>query len=67
MAAEVSIQGASLELGAVKPLFSVSFDTASYRYDVSADRQRFLAITEREESGVEPVTLVQNWAAGLRK
>jgi Tol biopolymer transport system component len=68
MAAEVNIKGASVEVGAVRPLFGLPVAiTGAYRYDVSADGQRFLAITEREQTAAEPITLVQNWADVFKK
>jgi hypothetical protein len=36
-------------------------------YDVTADGQRFLAIVPNEHRIVEPLTVVQNWTAGLKK
>ena len=38
-----------------------------FRYDVTTDGKRFLAIIPAEQSNLAPLTLVQNWAAGLRK
>ena len=37
-----------------------------YLYDVTRDGQRFLVI-ERGDAGAQPLTLVTNWQAGLRK
>jgi hypothetical protein len=36
-------------------------------YDVSVDGQRFRAILPPEGDSGEPLTVVQNWMAGLKK
>ena len=36
-------------------------------YDVTADGQRFLVNTALEESAAAPITVVENWAAGLKR
>jgi hypothetical protein len=56
-----------LEVGAVSPLFGPLLTGNGVQYDVSADGQRFLAVTQPEQNAGEPLTLVQNWAAGLKK
>ena len=63
MAAEISLKGDSEEVGAVRPLFG----GLTVQYDVSADGQRFLAVVPDELATPEPLTLVQNWTAGLKK
>jgi hypothetical protein len=40
---------------------------AGYNYDVSADGQRFLVNTLVDQAPPAPITLVFNWAAGLKK
>jgi hypothetical protein len=67
MAAEVSIKGATLEIGAVRPLFGPLSTGAGYQYDVSADGQRFLAVVALEQPAADSLTLVQNWKVGLKK
>jgi hypothetical protein len=68
MAAEVTTQGGTLEVGQVRPLFSAAnMAQGTPVYDVSADGQRFLLRTFPEQKAGEPLTLVQNWAAGLKK
>lgn len=67
MAVEVDLKGAEVEIGAVRPLFGPLLTGHGYQYDVSPDGQRFLAIVYDEQSAPEPLTLVQNWTAGLRK
>jgi len=36
-------------------------------WDVTGDGQRFLINTRAGENSQEPITLVENWTAGLRK
>ena len=67
MAAEVSVKGTTLEVVAMHPLFGPVSGATSFQYDVSADGQRILAIVAPEQPGSEPLTLVQNWTAGLKK
>jgi dipeptidyl aminopeptidase/acylaminoacyl peptidase len=69
MVAEVLTKGGALEVGQVQPLFG---DAPNMRqgnpfYDVSADGQHFLVRTLPEQKSGEPLTLVQNWTAGLKK
>jgi hypothetical protein len=66
MAATVNGRGASLEVRGVKPLFQTRA-VSGYRYDVTADGQRFLIITSPEQAASAPITVVVNWAAGVRK
>jgi eukaryotic-like serine/threonine-protein kinase len=72
MAAEVALRGGALELGEVRVLFlnpsgaSPSF-TPGRSYEVTADGQRFLIPVAANEKSAEPLTLIQNWAAGLKK
>ena len=71
--AAVSVKGAALDVGNVQPLFEVrprpiSFaGDIGYGYDVSADGQRFLVNTLLEEASVDPITLLVNWPALLRR
>jgi hypothetical protein len=66
MAAEVNGKGTS-EVGAVKPLFQISATGRSDRYAASADGQRFLINSALEQATTGPITVVLNWAAGLKK
>jgi Tol biopolymer transport system component len=66
MAAEVSIKGGNIEVGAVHSL-GIPVRAAQYRYDVSLDGQRFLVAAPREQKSPAPLTLVQNWTALLKK
>ena len=66
MAAEVSIKSGSIEVGAIRSL-GIPVTAPHYRYDVSANGQRFLVATPREQKAPAPLTLVQNWTALLKK
>jgi serine/threonine protein kinase len=68
MAAEVAEKGSALDVGRVTPLFPTSLRLGSgFPYDVSADGRRFLLIVPPEGSDSEPLKLVQNWTALLKK
>ncbi len=66
-AAVVTSGKAGFEVGAVKPLFETRRTGAGYPYDVLANGQRFLVNTGEEQAGAAPITVVVNWAAGVRK
>jgi serine/threonine protein kinase len=66
MAAEVSAKGAEFGVGAIRSL-GIRVTFPHYRYDVSTDGQRFLVATPREQKSSEPLTLVYNWTALLKK
>jgi Tol biopolymer transport system component len=66
MAAEVTIKDGEIQTGEVRPLFGPLTLGIGYQYDLSADGQRILAVTPRS-NGSEPLTIVQNWPAGLKK
>ena len=67
MAVEVNGSATGFDVGAVRALFTPGVRTSSprYPYDVAADG-RFLFITGQEGSELRPLTLVVNWAAGLK-
>ena len=64
--AVVTVKGDALEVGEVRPLFGPVEIASTYRYDVSADGQRFLIVPPQKASS-DSVTVIQNWAAGLKK
>ncbi|HYK22991.1 MAG TPA: protein kinase [Pyrinomonadaceae bacterium] len=66
MAAEVNVQRASLDVGAIRPLFEVRGVTGD-KYDVTANGQRFLINTAVEQKAPSPITLVINWTADLKR
>ncbi|HEU5410484.1 MAG TPA: protein kinase, partial [Candidatus Acidoferrales bacterium] len=71
MAAEVSAQGATFSVGSVRPLFHpnmVNPASGPGRYwDVSPDGQKFVIVSPVEQKGSQPLTLVTNWPALLKK
>jgi serine/threonine protein kinase/Tol biopolymer transport system component len=68
MAAEIEAEGETLEVGQVRPLFGiVNMTQGNPWYDVSADGQHFLLRTLPQQKPGDPLTLVQNWTAGLKK
>jgi len=69
LAAEVNGRGESFEVGQVRPLFAInniSANTESTQYSATGDGQRFVFITTGE-AGSQPLTLVENWTAELKK
>jgi len=70
MAVDVSDIGGQFQAGVPKPLFAPDFrpDRGSGNgvYAVTADGQRFLVATTIEQHTIGPVTVVMNWAAGLK-
>jgi len=68
MEAEVRISGEAVEIGAVRAVFPKAASASSYPYDISADGQRILAaLPTQSRKAAEPITLVENWAAALKK
>jgi eukaryotic-like serine/threonine-protein kinase len=67
MAADVAIKAGTLEVGAVRPLFTLNDAISNPGFDASADGQHFLLRTSPEQTSAEPLTLIQNWVEGLKK
>jgi hypothetical protein len=67
MAAEVSFKSEAVEIGKVHELFGPVLLAFGYPYEVSADGQRFLAAVPNGQPAAEPLTVVENWTAGLTK
>ena len=67
MAATVIVQGTGFEVGAVRPLFETHQSLVRAPYDVSANGQRFLISVALDQPVSAPITLVVNWAAGMKK
>ena len=67
MSAGIEPRDSRLEIGAVRPLFQTRTVSISGIFNVSADGKRFLVISERGSANSEPITLVVNWLAGLRR
>ena len=67
MASEVKANGSSFVIGAVTPLFEAQlYRIVTGAYDVSADGQRFLVISNPGQPDAS-ITLVQNWDVELKK
>ena len=64
---EVNAKGQAVETGEAQVLFGPVIAGAGFNYDVSADGQRFLVVTRPGQEAGEQLTVVQNWAAGLKK
>ncbi|MDE3137293.1 MAG: protein kinase [Acidobacteriota bacterium] len=70
MSAEISPQAASLVIGKVVPLFQTNPAFSSHvhwPYDVSADGKKFVVATESLQKLTEPLTLIVNWPALLKR
>jgi Tol biopolymer transport system component len=71
VAVDVRVQP-TFHAGEPRPLFDVTMMRRSYaprviHFDVAADGQRFLIVRIPPDIGTRPLTLVQNWTAGLKK
>jgi serine/threonine protein kinase/Tol biopolymer transport system component len=67
MASEVNIKGSEAEVGTVRPLFGPLPNGNGYQYAPSADGRHFLAVVPNDQAAAEPLTLIQNWPATLKK
>ena len=67
MAAEIVADGATFDVGAVRPLFKLKGTRLVNFAAVSADGQKFLIGIQVGAQSVPPLTLVTNWDAGLKK
>ena len=71
MAAGIGISGAGVQVETPHQLFAIPFapgDSITFPYDVTADGQRFLVVRPANaQPGSEPLTVVLNWRAGLKK
>jgi hypothetical protein len=65
--AAVTLEHDRVDVGEVKRLYNFRKLGSRLTFDVSPDGQRILAITERAEAAAEPLTLVVNWPALLKK
>ncbi len=65
MAVKINLKGTDLEVGAARALSDTR--PAGYPYDVTPDGQHFLIATPPERKEAAPITLVQNWALGVKK
>jgi dipeptidyl aminopeptidase/acylaminoacyl peptidase len=81
MAVDVRTSGSALEVGIPHPLFDVQIPATFFQptpiaqtaktpwpYAVSRDGQRFLVAVDRSQQRAEqPITVVENWTAALKK
>jgi serine/threonine protein kinase/Tol biopolymer transport system component len=69
VAVAVNLRGTELEIGAAQALFDINPGSmrTGYPWDVTPDGQRFLIVTTSERKEATPITLVQNWALGVKK
>jgi hypothetical protein len=68
MAAEVNVRNGIFEAGQVRSLFGPTPEMQGpVKYAVTADGQRFLLAVPSGQGSAEPLTLVQNWDAALKK
>lgn len=68
MAAEISLRGSDLMVGKVAPLFQVNVQLGpDWPYDVTADGKKFVVANQRPGQASQPLTLVTNWPALLKK
>jgi Tol biopolymer transport system component len=65
MAAAVSAQGDTFDVGRIEPLFEIRSQRPGNVFDVAPDGQRFLVNTASESQSSAPMTLVVNWPAAL--
>jgi Tol biopolymer transport system component len=69
MAVDVNTGGPQFEAGIPKPLFEAPFPVGGVEhalYRVTADGQRFLAVTTSGQQANSPITVVINWPADLK-
>jgi Tol biopolymer transport system component/predicted Ser/Thr protein kinase len=66
MSAQVDGSGSTFLVGGTKPLFRLNLETLSRAYQPTRDGQRFVVIS-RNGGSSQPLTLVQNWTAELKK
>ena len=68
VSAEITAQGSTPVVGKIRPLFQKhARPSPHWTFDVSPDGQRFLVNTLVQPSTSEPITLVTNWDADLKK
>ncbi len=65
--AELAVNGGAIQVGRIQPL--VTGFSAAGIFDATPDGQRFLVAVPvgEAEAGAEPLSLVHNWTAGLKK
>jgi Tol biopolymer transport system component len=64
-ATAVTVRGQVLSVGETRTVLGQP--VSGYGWDVSADGRKILAIVPTEQAAPQPLTLVLNWTAGLKK
>ncbi len=67
MAAELKQPGGSLQVSSLRALFSTRISTINDTFDVTADGKKFVVSTIATEETPDPLSLVVNWTAELKK
>ncbi len=71
MAAQVTDEGTKLSVGKVQSLFRANVASvapnAGGNFDISPDGQKFIIVSPVEQKDSQPLTLVTNWPALLKK
>ena len=68
MAVSLKVGSDSVEASAPRELFSLpAVDTGFSPYDVAPDGQRFLVRATPQQQAAEPLTVIVNWPALLKK
>ena len=68
MVASVDSGGNEFRVGAAKRLFPIRVGGIGSAYDIAPDGKRFLVnVVQTPQSKHEPITVVMNWTADLRK
>ena len=67
MSAAVTIMGGSFKPSRPEPLFDLPALEGLIVYDVSPDGRFLFAVPNQQGQRINPITLVQNWQAGLKK
>jgi hypothetical protein len=68
MAVDISTANGTVTAGVPKPLFLARlYPMLGYQFDVAADGRRFLLNSRSGNASAEPITLVTNWTAELKK
>ncbi|MGB6200073.1 MAG: protein kinase, partial [Candidatus Acidiferrales bacterium] len=68
MSVDIRETGGSIEIGNTQTLFQMApASSTAPAYDVTSDGKKFLVAVPVAASGAEPVTLVTNWLAAVKK
>ncbi len=66
MAVAVTRKGDALEFAKPQALFETRIGCCGFQYDVTADGQKFL-VNSQVQSSADPMTIITNWTALLKK